>query len=54
MNEIRVRVRVMKKQNKIVPEIRQTWQCFRYIYAIIAIKHVFVRALTFAGSLGRF
>ena len=40
MNEICVRERVVKTKNKIVPQIGLTFAVFRYIYAIIAIKHV--------------
>ena len=40
MNEIRVRMRVVKIQNKIVLEIRVKFAMFFfYIYAIIAIEH---------------
>ena len=48
----RAREGFQKKQNKIVPEIRQTFEMFRCIYAIIAIEHVF-RTLFFVGSPGR-
>ena len=40
MNEMRVRERVVKNQNNTVPEIRLKSQCFRHIYAVIAIEHV--------------
>ena len=40
MNEIRVRERVMKKQNKIVPEIRLKFAMFSlYVCKIIAVEH---------------
>ena len=38
MNEIRMRMRVVKTRNKIIPEILgKHSQCLRYIYVIIAI-----------------
>ena len=52
MNEIRVRVRFVKNQNKIVPEIRQKFAMLSLYLCNNSDRTYCFRALTIAGSLG--
>ena len=53
MNEIHMCVRVVKNQNKLVPEIRQKFAMFSLYLCNNSDQTCFFRAFTFAGSLGR-
>ena len=53
MNEIRVREKMVKNQNKIVPEIRLNFAMFSLYLCNNSDRTCLFRALTFAGSLGR-
>ena len=53
MNEIRVHERVVKKQNKIVPEIRLIFANVSLYLCNNSDRKCVICALTLAGSLGR-
>ena len=54
MNEIRVRERVVKNPNKIVPEIRLNFAMFSLYLCNNSDQKCLFCAITLAGSLGRY